>query len=100
MSLSDSSLGPDIGWDYKLRGTDGQPKGLTGCQLCRAAWGGAFDAFGAAADDASAPQLLVALGPQPDALGDLQPPANALCLPVLPQARECCSTSTQETLKH
>ena len=46
--------------------------------------GGALDGFGAAADDASAPQLLVALGPQSEALG-LQPPAM-FCLPVLHQA--------------
>jgi len=74
----------DYGWDARLRGTDGKPQGLTGRELCQAAWGGAFDAF-AAENNAEAPLLLVALGPQPNALGDLKVPANALCLPVLPQ---------------
>lgn len=76
----------DYGWDARLRGADNKPQGLTGRELCQAAWGGAFDAFGAGAESsAEAPLLLVALGPQPNALGDLQAPSNALCLPVLPQ---------------
>merc|ERR1711877_68397 len=28
---------------------------------------------------------MLALGPQPNALGDLVPPPNAICVPVLPQ---------------
>ncbi|CAE8642959.1 unnamed protein product [Polarella glacialis] len=61
--------------------------GLTGRELCQAAWGGAFDAFGTCAEDElqTAPLLIVALGPQPDALGDLRPPANAVCVPSMPQ---------------
>jgi len=76
----------DFGWHVKQRGAGGQRVGLTGRQLCQSAWSGAFDAFGAYGDEADqAPLLLVALGPQPDALEDLQVPDNALCMPVLPQ---------------
>jgi len=65
-------------------GADGKKHGLTGRELCRAAWGGAFDALGTSSAE-EGPLLVVSLGPQPEALGDLVPPANALCLPVLPQ---------------
>merc|ERR1712137_904515 len=76
---------PDLGWDAKPRcGTS--RKGLTGRQLCESAWAGAFDAFGCSADSTSdVPLFVVALGPQPDALANLVPPDNALCLPTLPQ---------------
>eukprot|EP00928_Gymnodinium_smaydae_P012211 TRINITY_DN1443_c2_g1_i1.p1 TRINITY_DN1443_c2_g1~~TRINITY_DN1443_c2_g1_i1.p1 ORF type:complete len:582 (-),score=88.44 TRINITY_DN1443_c2_g1_i1:443-2188(-) len=76
-----------VGWHVKpLEGIAGERRGLTGRELCQAAWGGAFDAFGAYGADADkAPLLLVALGPQPNALGDLAVPDNALCMPVLPQ---------------
>jgi len=78
---------PEFGWDTKPReGAAGERKGLTGRELCQAAWGGAFDAFGAYGVNAElAPLLLVALGPQLGALGDLQVPINALCMQVLPQ---------------
>merc|ERR1712217_481853 len=57
---------------------------LPGRELCRAAWGGAFGAFGRnSAEDG--PLLVVAVGPQDDPLGDLKVPANALCVPDLPQ---------------
>ena len=57
---------------------------MTGKELCQAAWAGLFDAFGT--DNAGAgPLLLVSLGPQPDALENLVAPANAVCLPVMPQ---------------
>mmetsp|Transcript_47257 Transcript_47257/g.113352 ORF Transcript_47257/g.113352 Transcript_47257/m.113352 type:complete len:248 (+) Transcript_47257:899-1642(+) len=75
---------PEFGWGARIRGRDGQPQGLTGKELCQAAWGGAFDAFGAE-NSKDAPLLLVALGPQPNALGELKAPPNAVCLPVLPQ---------------
>jgi len=74
---------PDFGWGARLVGSDGVPAGLTGKELCQAAWGGSFDAFGS--DSCESPLLLVALGPQPKALGDLEVPANAFCLPVMPQ---------------
>merc|ERR1712151_492303 len=79
---------PDFGWDVKppREGASDERQGLTGRELCQAAWGGAFHAFGAYGTDAEqAPLLLVALGPQPAALGELQVPDNALCAPVLPQ---------------
>jgi len=74
-----------IGWEGRLTGKDGQPRGLTGRELCQAAWGGIFDAFGAVTAE-EGPLLVVALGPQTHALGELVLPANALCAPVLPQA--------------
>jgi len=73
-----------IGWEGRRTGEDGQLRGLTGRELCQAAWGGIFDAFGAGTAEGG-PLLVVALGPQPNALGELVPPANALCAPVLPQ---------------
>jgi len=73
-----------FGWAGRLTGKDGEPRGLTGRELCQGAWGGIFDAFGAATSE-EGPLLVVALGPQPHALGELVPPANALCAPVLPQ---------------
>jgi len=78
---------PDLGWDAKPRsGKSGERKGLTGRQLCQSAWGGAFDAFGSSGDWVDTlPLVLVALGPQEDALGDLVRPDNAVCLPTLPQ---------------
>mmetsp|Transcript_66240 Transcript_66240/g.191204 ORF Transcript_66240/g.191204 Transcript_66240/m.191204 type:complete len:540 (-) Transcript_66240:307-1926(-) len=75
---------PEVGWDARPMGPGGVRRGLTGRELCRAAWAAAFDAFGA--EDAEAgPLLIVALGPQPDALGEVRPPANAICRPSIPQ---------------
>jgi len=73
-----------FGWEARLHGPDGQPHGLTGRELCRAAWGGAFDAFGTESAEEGA-LVLVALGPQQDALGAVAPPPNAVCMPNLPQ---------------
>ncbi|CAE7740376.1 ydhE [Symbiodinium sp. CCMP2592] len=74
---------PEVGWANHMS-VDGVFQGLTGKELCQAAWGGLFDAFGT--DNAGgAPLLLVSLGPQPDALENLMAPANAVCLPVMPQ---------------
>ncbi|CAE7728835.1 ydhE [Symbiodinium sp. CCMP2456] len=74
-----------VGWRDVPRDGSEQPRGLTGKQLCQAAWSGVFDAFGAADDSSQAPLLIVAVGRQPDALTDVDIPRNALCLPVLPQ---------------
>jgi len=76
---------PQWGWDARgeVR-SDSIVRGLTGRELCRAAWAGTFKAFGTAAPDEGA-LILVALGPQPDALGPLVPPPNAICVPSLPQ---------------
>ncbi|CAJ1394198.1 unnamed protein product [Effrenium voratum] len=70
----------DFGWDVKLQNNSGQRKGLTGKQLCQAAWSGVFDAFG----DSEA-LLVVSVGPQPDALEGLDVPSNALCRASVPQ---------------
>lgn len=75
---------PQFGWEGRPTGPDGKPRGLTGRELCRSAWAGAFDSFGAGSAEAGA-LLIVALGPQPDALGDIVPPPNAICMPMLPQ---------------
>ncbi|CAE7928443.1 ydhE [Symbiodinium necroappetens] len=74
---------PEVGWANHMS-VDGVFQGLTGKELCQAAWGGLFDAFGTDSTDAG-PLLLVSLGPQPDALENLVAPANAACLPVMPQ---------------
>merc|ERR1711879_580346 len=72
------------GWEGRMSGADGEPRGLKGKELCRGAWGGVFDAFGAEAAE-EGPLILLALGPQAKALGEIQPPPNAICVPVLPQ---------------
>jgi len=71
------------GWEGRPIGQDGQSRGLTGRELCRAAWAGAFDAASMTKD----PELLlvVALGTRPHALGDLVPPPNAMVVPSVPQ---------------
>eukprot|EP00928_Gymnodinium_smaydae_P043607 TRINITY_DN2917_c0_g4_i1.p1 TRINITY_DN2917_c0_g4~~TRINITY_DN2917_c0_g4_i1.p1 ORF type:complete len:584 (-),score=60.85 TRINITY_DN2917_c0_g4_i1:210-1823(-) len=71
------------GWNGRVL-VDGQPKGLSGKELCQSAWRGAFDTFGSQSAG-EGPLLLVALGPQSDALEGLETPPNALCLPVMPQ---------------
>lgn len=71
---------PEIGWE----GKHGSKNGLTGRELCRAAWKGVFEAFGnECAEDG--PLLVVSVGPQQDPLGEVSPPANSLCVPVIPQ---------------
>jgi hypothetical protein len=74
-----------LGWESRPCGADGQPRGITGRELCQAAWGGVFDAFGTEVEDGAAPLIIMALGPQPDPLGTLVVPANVLCAPSLPQ---------------
>lgn len=56
------------GWDADF---DGQS--ISGRDLCRAVWAGTFDASGEAL-------VVAALGWQPDALGNVQVPSNALCV--------------------
>jgi len=71
-----------LGWNGRILGSDGQPEGLTGRELCQAAWAGLFDALGA---DHGGPLLVVATGKQEDALVGLQVPQNAVCVPSFPQ---------------
>jgi hypothetical protein len=73
-----------LGWEGRSTGEDGQPRGLTGRELCQGAWSGVFDAFGAANTD-EGPLIVLALGPQQDPLGEIAPPPNAICVPVVPQ---------------
>ena len=73
---------PEIGWANRMS-VDNVLQGLTGKELCQAAWGGLFDAVGS--DSSDAPLLLLSLGPQPDALENLPAPPNVFCLPVMPQ---------------
>merc|ERR1719469_1546583 len=73
----------DVGWAARPIGQDGEKRGLTGCELCRSAWGAAFDAFGRQTAE-EGPLIVLALGPQPDALGPLTPPPNAICVPTMP----------------
>ncbi|CAE7909911.1 ydhE [Symbiodinium sp. KB8] len=76
---------PDFGWAVKP--VESQRQGLTGKQLCQAAWSGVFDAFGAKEGDLleKTPLILVSVGPQKDALDSVKVPPNAICKPVLPQ---------------
>lgn len=76
---------PDLGWNARpFNGTE--RKGLSGRELCQAAWAGAFDAFGVFGEVAgTAPLLVVGLGPQADALDGMTVPDNAVCMPVLQQ---------------
>jgi len=73
-----------LGWNGRPIDTLGNQYGLTGAQMARAVWGGLFDAVGTTGAD-EGPLLIVVLGPQPDALGDLQAPANAVLAPSVPQ---------------
>lgn len=75
---------PTLGWNGRVLGETGEPRGLSGCELCRAAWSAMFKAFGSTTADEGA-LILITVGPQPNALGDIVPPPNALCLPYMPQ---------------
>jgi len=76
---------PEWGWEGRgEKSSDGTVCGLTGSELCRAAWAGTFEAFGADAADEGA-LLVIALGPQSEALGELTVPPNAICMPTVPQ---------------
>lgn len=72
---------PEFGWNGRTLDEARQPHGLTGRELCHAAWAGSFEAFG----EDSRFLILVSLGPQPNALEDLAVPSNAICMPSLPQ---------------
>ncbi|CAK9029219.1 unnamed protein product, partial [Durusdinium trenchii] len=61
----------DFGWNVKPQQSSGR-QGLTGKQLCQSAFSAVFDAFGAEKVDAKTPLIVLATGPQPDALENLQ----------------------------
>lgn len=75
---------PFLGWNGRLSGEDGRPRGLTGRELSQTAWAGAFDAFGSDGTDDGA-LIVVSVGKRPDALQGVQVPPNAMCLPGVPQ---------------
>lgn len=75
---------PDVGWDGRLTGPDGERAGLTGRELCQSAWAAVFDTFGEKRADEGA-LIIVSLGPQDNALGEIEAPPNAICLPSIPQ---------------
>eukprot|EP00933_Yihiella_yeosuensis_P080523 TRINITY_DN9396_c0_g1_i1.p1 TRINITY_DN9396_c0_g1~~TRINITY_DN9396_c0_g1_i1.p1 ORF type:complete len:564 (-),score=98.00 TRINITY_DN9396_c0_g1_i1:416-2035(-) len=75
---------PECGWDSRPR-EHGEPVGITGCQLCRAAWGAVFDVFGSPDNADDAALIVVALGPQKEPLGEVTAPKNAICVPTCPQ---------------
>eukprot|EP00933_Yihiella_yeosuensis_P079938 TRINITY_DN93355_c0_g1_i1.p1 TRINITY_DN93355_c0_g1~~TRINITY_DN93355_c0_g1_i1.p1 ORF type:complete len:559 (-),score=118.24 TRINITY_DN93355_c0_g1_i1:431-2107(-) len=77
---------PNMGWHSRPTGTGGQQVGITGCQLCQAAWGAVFDVFGMYGEaEEDAPLIIVSLGPQDEPLGGLIAPKNAICEPTIPQ---------------
>jgi len=75
---------PYWGWSGRTVDRSGQEYGLTGKELCHAAWSGAFDAFGAERTE-EGPLIVVAVGQQPDALDGLSVPPNVVCAPAVPQ---------------
>lgn len=75
---------PKLGWEARTTGADGNPRGIVNKDYCRACWGGVFDAAGKSRDHVG-PLIVVAIGSQKDALGDLEVPANAICQQSIPQ---------------
>ncbi|CAK9101596.1 Uncharacterized UDP-glucosyltransferase YdhE [Durusdinium trenchii] len=69
----------DYGWNAHFT-VDGEKRGISGKELCHAAWQGVFDVFGT-----GEALVLLAQGPQADALEALEIPANVFCSPTLPQ---------------
>eukprot|EP00933_Yihiella_yeosuensis_P080524 TRINITY_DN9396_c0_g1_i2.p1 TRINITY_DN9396_c0_g1~~TRINITY_DN9396_c0_g1_i2.p1 ORF type:complete len:560 (-),score=108.75 TRINITY_DN9396_c0_g1_i2:518-2134(-) len=84
LGTSTTSDSEECGWNGRPR-EHGEPVGITGCQLCRAAWGAVFDVFGSPDDGDDVALIVVALGPQEEPLGELTAPKNAICLPAIPQ---------------
>jgi len=75
---------PRLGWEARTSDAQGNPTGILNKDYCRAAWGGVFDAAGKSRDHVG-PLIVVAIGSQKDALGDLEVPANAICQQSIPQ---------------
>mmetsp|Transcript_20083 Transcript_20083/g.60123 ORF Transcript_20083/g.60123 Transcript_20083/m.60123 type:complete len:529 (-) Transcript_20083:254-1840(-) len=71
-------------WHSRALDADGKPRGLTGREICHAAWAGTFDAFGADRAE-SGPLVVISVGPQKDPLGELAVPPNAICVPCVAQ---------------
>jgi len=75
---------PQVGWNALMPDSEQKPHGLTGRELCQSAWGGLLDAYGAKSEE-EGPLLVMAVGQQEDALGDLTIPPNAVTMPSAPQ---------------
>lgn len=75
---------PTWGWEGRQVNRDGQLFGLTGRELCHSVWQATFDTFGADRPD-DGPLIVVALGPQPNPLGEISVPPNAICSAFHPQ---------------
>jgi len=74
---------PTLGWEARGQTEDGTPKGLANKDVVRTAWAAVFDAVGA--EDDSGPLIVVSIGGQKNALGDVQVPKNAICQQSIPQ---------------
>ena len=74
----------DYGWNAHFI-VEGRKVGISGRELCQAAWQAAFDVFGSERPGQPTPLILVALGPQADALQGVKVPPNVFCSPALPQ---------------
>jgi len=64
---------PDMGWEGRQKDNTGNPRGLTGRELCRAAWAGAFDAFGDRQRRGRCSSFRSDLRPTPSASSSLRP---------------------------
>jgi len=76
---------PEYGWRARCQ-IDGQATGASCKELCQSTWSAVFNLLGS--DQATAPLILVSLGPQEDALDhvDLASiPPNVVCEKILPQ---------------
>ena len=76
----------EYGWTARCKTMDGQSTGASCKELCQATWSAVFNLLGSG--EATAPLILMALGPQEDALDHLDganPPPNVVCEKMLPQ---------------
>jgi len=85
VSMGTVVTGDDAGNGWN--GTSGSA--LTGKQLCHAVYRAVFAELGSDASPLLSPPplVVVAVGPQPDALCDVSVPENALCLKSVPQVQ-------------
>merc|ERR1712038_151965 len=73
----------DLGWNAQKM-VDGSPVGLANHEVVRSAWAAVFESAGKSRDHVG-PLIVVSLGPRRNALGDLEPPKNAICQQRVPQ---------------
>jgi len=58
---------------------------LCGREICQAAWGGVFDAFGSSTNGKEDVLIVASVGMQTNPLGSMEVPANAICSESIPQ---------------